>query len=79
MLRYRRLKRGRNSPSWYGLWADQYGNVYRRVRIWHPGFWLFVMRSPMFGGERWRALNTYIKNRREYLYEESVKRTKGEA
>jgi hypothetical protein len=33
----------------------------------------------MFGGERWRALKTYIKNRREYLYEESVKRTKGES
>jgi hypothetical protein len=33
----------------------------------------------MFGGERWRALKTYIKNRREYLYEESVERTKGEA
>lgn len=26
-----------------------------------------------------RALKTYIKNRREYLYEESVKRTKGES
>jgi hypothetical protein len=67
MLRYRRVD---NLPPesgklrWHGIWTDQYGNLYRRTLVWHPGFWWFVLFAEELEGMRIQALKFYWKDRR---------------
>jgi hypothetical protein len=52
---------------WHGIWTDQYGNLYRRTLVWHPGFWWFVLFAKELEGMRMQALKFYWKDRRSYI------------
>jgi hypothetical protein len=70
MLRYRRVENlTGESPklSWHGTWSNQYGNLYRRTLVWHPGFWWFVLFAEKLEGMRMQALKFYWKDRRSYI------------
>jgi len=65
VLRYRRVESFSDTNlSWHGVWSDQYGNLYRRTLIYHPGFWNFVLRAEEQKGVRMEALKFYLKDRR---------------
>jgi hypothetical protein len=65
VLRHRRVESFSDTNlSWHGVWSDQYGNLYRRTLIWHPGFWWFVLRAPELDDVRLDALKFYFKDRR---------------
>ena len=53
MLRYRRVESFSDTNlSWHGVCSDQYGNLYHRTLIYHPGFWNFVLRAEEQKGMR---------------------------
>jgi hypothetical protein len=65
VLRYRRVESFSDTNlSWHGVWSEQYGNLYRRTLIYHPGFWNFVLRTEEQKGMRMEALKFYLKDRR---------------
>jgi len=70
MLRYRRvdnLTPESGKLRWHGIWTDQYGNLYTRTLVWHPGFWWFVLFAEELEGMRMQALKFYWKDRRSYI------------
>jgi hypothetical protein len=65
VLRYRRVESFNDTNlSWHGVWSEQYGNLYRRTLIYHPGFWNFVLCAEEPKGMRMEALKFYLKDRR---------------
>jgi hypothetical protein len=61
VLRYKHVESPSDSGvSWHGVWVDQFGNLYRRTLIYHPGFWNFVLRAEELKGMRMEALKFYL-------------------